>query len=118
MQRSLILTLSLALVLVVGACSNDETADADPVLTQEQREWCGYTGSPDTAAQRFDQIFEIGLGLGLGMDALNAQASARRTEFSEQGMSDEEAIASVFDELLESPDYIAACQEAHAFYNS
>jgi hypothetical protein len=118
MKRSLILLLALA--LITAACGDDDTPTADDAaaLDAAEREWCGYTGSPDTAAQRFDEIFEIGLGLGLGMDALNAQASARRTEFSEQGMTEDEAIAAVFDELLEAETYIEACREAYAFYNS
>jgi hypothetical protein len=112
MKRSLILVLVIALVVI--ACGDDETTAG--TLTAAEREWCGFDAADDEAAMRFDQIFEAGLGLGLPMDALNAQAAALRTQYAEQGMSDDEAVRAVSDDLLREEAYISACQAAYATY--
>lgn len=112
MTRRIALLLATALV-VLTACGDDDASD-DSALTNEEREWCSLDEASDETAFRFDQIFEAGLALGLPMDALNAQASALRTEYAEEGLDDDEQVKAVSEALLEEPVYIQACRQAYA----
>jgi hypothetical protein len=104
----------LALALTAAACGGDATADTDGGLTDAERAWCAFDGASPDAALRFDQIFEAGLVASLPMDALNARASALRSEYAEQGMTDDEAVRAVSADLLEDEVFIEACKVAYA----
>lgn len=107
--------LTLTAVLALAACGGDDTtAAADDSLTDAERAWCSFDSTSEEDAFRFDQIFESGLFLGLPMDALNAQASALLEQYMEEGMTEDDAVRAVSDDLLEEEVFIAACKEAYA----
>ena len=105
-MKSLVLLVSLCLLLV--ACS-DEGA-----LTGAEREWCSIPDASEESALKFDRIFEAGVGLGLQMDVVNAQAARLSDENVTAGMSLDEAARAVSAKLLETDDYVSACQAAFA----
>jgi hypothetical protein len=87
-------------------------------LSSAEHEWCSFTGENEADARRFDQIFEAGLELQLNMDAINARAAGLRREYETAGMSPDEAVRAVSNELLEDPDFRAACAAAYARFES
>ena len=103
-RRLAALVLSVALV----ACGNGSG------LTTAEREWCRLTDASEESATRFDLIFEAGLALGLNMDGINATATALRDEYESEGMTSDQAIAKVSEDLLDDETYIEACQAAYA----
>ena len=94
--------------LLLVACGDDGA------LSSAEREWCSFPDASEDSAVKFDIIFEAGLGLGLQMDALNAQAAVMTEENVATGMSVDEAARAVSDDLLEMDDYISSCQTAFA----
>lgn len=101
----------LAASLAIAACGGD-----DSVLTADEREWCSLTDASEESALRFDLIFEAGLYLRLNMDLVNAQADEARAGYQDAGMTPDEAVRAVSDELLDSEDYAAACKVAYSDY--
>lgn len=85
-------------------------------LTAEARDWCRFTGSTLHDANRFDLIFEAGLRLGLNMDVVNALAGGRRQELEDEGLSADEAVRAVSEELFADPTFVAACVEAYDIF--
>lgn len=121
------ITIALLLLSVLVSGCGDDAADtttststtdstAETILTAAEVEWCTLGDASDETAFRFDQIFEGGLALGLPMDALNAQASALRTEFETSGMTPEEAVVAVGQALLDEPVFQEACKQAHEMF--
>ena len=88
------------------------TNSPPPELSDGARDWCRFTGSTDEDADRFDLIFEAGLSLELNMDVVNAAAAGLRTEYESQGMSPDESVQAVSDDLLEYDSFVAACRLA------
>ena len=104
----------LVLCSVLISCGDDGPSTAeDGPLTAAEREWCTLGDSTDETANRFDLIFEAGLSLGLPVDALNAQSAALLEEYMADGMTRDEAVARVSDDLLNEPTFIEACQAAY-----
>jgi len=92
------------------------TTTAPPELTPDQQEWCSFdTRSPEDAL-RFDDIFEAGRQEGLPMSNVNAFASARRSELETQGVTPDEAVRIVSEELLDNLDFRLACIAAYEFW--
>ena len=102
------------LSILVTACGDDAGDGADGTLTAAQREWCTFSDASEENAARFDLIFEAGLAGGVEMDAINAQADGRRLELLEQGLSPDEAVAQVSQELFDNEDFVEACALAYA----
>ena len=100
--------LSLLSILVIACGDDADTTDAG-ALTPAEREWCTFPDASDASAQRFDLIFEAGLAGGLSMDAVNARADGRRLELLEQGLSPDEAVRTVSEELFDDPTFVEAC---------
>jgi hypothetical protein len=97
------------------SCSDDGATTADDgSLTAEEREWCSFADSSEESALRFDVIFEAGLGLGLEMDAMNAQAATISREYVAQGLTLDEAARRTSEQLLEDETFTAACKQAYA----
>jgi hypothetical protein len=126
----------LVCLLAVSACS-DEAADSNPSsttgpstptsqttlvdyaasLTEEEIEWCTFPDSSEASADRFDQIFQAGLNLGLEMDSLNAIAQASLDDLMAQGMARDEATAAVSQDLFGYEAFTLACHEAFVVAN-
>jgi len=105
----------LVLCSVLISCGDDESSTLeDGPLTANEREWCSFTDSSEESALRFDVIFEAGLGLGLEMDAMNAQAATISREYVAQGLTLDEAARRTSEQLLEDETFIAACKQAYA----
>lgn len=92
------------------------TGDPVAALTAAEREWCSFTGASEEDALRFDQIFEAGLALDLKMDVVNAFAAGLREEYEAAGMSPDEAVKAVSNEMLVNADFATACKAAYAQY--
>ena len=108
------LAVLVVLCSVLVSCGDDEPSAAeDGPLTAEEREWCTLADSTEETARRFDVIFEAGLSLGLPMDAMNAQAAALLEEHMADGMTRDEAVSRVSEDLLQEPTFIEACQAAY-----
>jgi len=125
---------TVAAILLMASCSGDEagtttnvsellpqsTASATtvpaPTLSDEARDWCRLTAADEASADRFDLIFEAGLNLRLNMDAVNATAGGKRFEYEEAGMSPDEAVRAVSDDLFDLPAFVEACQAAFETY--
>ena len=105
----------LVLCSVLVSCGDDATLTTeDGPLTSAEREWCTLGDSTEESANRFDLIFEAGLGLGLQMDAVNAQASTINREYLDQGLTVDEAALRTSEQLLDDETFIAACKQAYA----
>jgi len=83
-------------------------------LTDAEREWCTFSDDSAASAERFDAIFEAGLALQLNMDEVNATAAALRAQYESEGMTPEEAISRVSQDLLDIDAFVEACQAAYA----
>jgi hypothetical protein len=83
-------------------------------LTAAERDWCTFSDTSEATAERFDLIFETGLELQLNMDQVNATAATLRAQYESEGMTPDEAIARVSEELFESDAFVEACQAAYA----
>ena len=101
---------ALAALLII--CSVSVSCSDDGPLTAEEREWCSLGDSSEETASRFDVIFEAGLHLELPMDAMNAQAAGLLEEYMADGMTRDEAVSRISDDLLQEPTFIEACQAA------
>ena len=101
----------LAVSLAFAACGGDDSA-----LTADEREWCRLADATEESAAKFDLIFETGAYLNLDMGAINAYAREARATYEAEGMSPDEAVKAVSDELLENEDYIEACKLAYSDY--
>ena len=102
-------TAALFLVLVV-ACGSGSS------LTDAERAWCTFSDDSADTAERFDLIFEAGLALRLNMDEVNATAAALRAQYESEGMSPDDAIAQVSQNLFDVDAFVGACQAAYAEY--
>jgi hypothetical protein len=105
MRRTAALLLAYALVVACGGSSG---------LTDAEREWCTFSDDSADTAERFDLIFETGLALQLSMDEINATAAALRAQYESEGMSPEDAIARVSQDLFDIDAFVEACQAAYA----
>jgi hypothetical protein len=94
---------------MLPACGGD-----DSLLTAEEREWCSLGDATEESAYKFDVIFEAGLALRLNMDMVNVFATEARAGYEAEGMSADEAIRAVSDDLAMNKDFAAACKLAYA----
>jgi hypothetical protein len=112
--------LGAVLLVVVVACSGDESSEDTPALIPElsatEEAWCTFTDASEASQLRFDQIFEAGLNSGLPVDQMNAQASGRRGEYRAEGMDIDEATRAVSADLLVDEVFRTACKEAYLIY--
>lgn len=99
---------AFVVLLAVTGCGDDSG------LTQAEREWCTFAGYSPEAAERFDLIFETGLALQLNMDQVNATAAALRAQYEGDGMTPDEAVAQVSQDLFEIEAFVEACRAAYA----
>jgi hypothetical protein len=113
-MKALVALFILCSVLISCGDDGQSTAEDGP-LTAAEREWCNLGDSSEETALRFDVIFQAGLALGLPMDELNAQAAGLLEDYMADGMTRDEAVSRVSDDLLDEPTFIAACQEAFDF---
>ena len=96
--------------MMLPACSGDDNS----LLTAEEREWCSFGDATEESAYRFDLIFETGLALRLDMDMVNIFATEARAAYEAEGMSADEAIRAVSDDLTANSDFVAACKLAYS----
>lgn len=101
-----------ALCVALAACGGGSG------LTAGERAWCTFTDDSSATAERFDLIFEVGLRLQLNMDQVNATAASLREQYESEGMTPDEAIARVSDELFEMEAFVDACSAAYAEYGT
>lgn len=104
--------------LALPACGGDDAgADAgedNSLLTAEEREWCSFKDATEESAERFDVIFEAGLALDLNMDLVNISASEARGKYEAEGMSPDEAVSAVSDDMANDATFAAACKLAYS----
>ena len=114
-MKSLGILVGLLVLLTACAGNGEDGGDDgdDGGLTSEQRTWCTFTGTSESDAFRFDIIFEKGVELRLGMDRINATATALRDEYTAEGMSADDAVRAVSEDLFEIEDFVTACQAAY-----
>lgn len=114
-ERPLRCCLMKALAALLVLCSLLVSCGDDGPLTAEEREWCSFGDSSEQSALRFDVIFQAGLGLELPMDEMNAQAAGLVEEYMADGMTRDEAVSRVSDDLLQEETFVAACKAAFEF---
>lgn len=100
--------------LMLPACGGEDAAEDDSLLTAEEREWCSFGDATEESAYRFDVIFEAGLALRLNMDMVNSSATEARANYEADGMSADEAVRAVSDDLTTNEDFVAACKLAYS----
>ena len=100
---------------ILVACGDDDQSTPDNALAAEERDWCTLKDGTEESALRFDDIFEAGLLLDLPMDEVNARAVGLLAEYEAQGMSTDEAVRAVSEDLLKDEDFVTACKDAYAF---
>lgn len=105
-----VLTVFLLASLILPACGGDD----DSLLTAEEREWCSFADATEESAQHFDVIFEAGLALNLDMDLINISASEARDKYEAEGMSPDEAVRAVSDDMANDETFAAACKLAYS----
>lgn len=103
----------LAAALLLAACSGDSADDGDSLLTAAEREWCSFGDSTEESAMHFDVIFEAGLALNLNMDLVNISATEARAKYEAEGMSPDEAIRAVSDDMANDETFAQACRLAY-----
>ena len=96
--------------MMLPACGGDDNS----LLTAEEREWCSFGDATEESAKHFDVIFEAGLALSLDMDLINISAAEARAKYEAEGMSPDEAVRAVSDDMANDETFAAACQLAFA----
>lgn len=100
--------------LVLPACGGDDSGEDDALLTAAEREWCSFNDASEESADRFDVIFEAGLALDLNMDLINISAIEARAEYEAEGMSPDEAVSAVSDDMANDATFATACKRAYS----
>jgi hypothetical protein len=100
--------------LMLPACGGDDAGEDNSLLTAEEREWCSFGDATEESAQHFDVIFEAGLALELNMDGVNFLAADARAKYEAEGMTPDEAVRAVSDDMANDATFAAACKLAYS----
>lgn len=108
-----VLTALIVASLILPACGGDDAAEDNSLLTAAEREWCSLDDATEASALHFDVIFEAGLALELNMDLVNISAAEARAKYEAEGMTPDEAVRAISDDMMNDETFAAACKLAY-----